>query len=859
MAVPYREIDMKPKQALRRGAASLVILAAAAGIAAQTASAADTGRGALATPISLDDLLRIESFRGGAIASDGSRFAYQIGAAAADLGGRSYDASGYDDLTVRVVEAATGASTEIRGEDARDRFGLAPWGSAFSPSGRYLALRAAHLEHAGMAIWDVRQRRVRRLPGGLSGYFVANAWTPDDRLIYAAAAEGGGERSGIMMAQALERRWRAAAEGRAPQVTVTSAHPAVASSEGAHGKLMLASADGKAVELADGDYTMVSVAPDGARFAAIRRAGPSKGATFDGEAKRGELQVYTLTPSGATREAAFPDHDVSPLSLAWSADGSQLLVAGTSSASAERVRLFRYRAASPALETVATADLVLQDPSVVNMLEILPRGWLGSTPLTIGATAADGAGPAGPAGTGAAPDAGGGQGVGLDYGEYARLRFDLWAVTPAGPRNLTAFARAGARDLAVPEGERAAFVVADGALWRVAPETEPERVTPADGPMVLGFAPPPGLPARQAFSAAATDRRVNLMIAGAAGAAQAVFDLRTRGFSTRAEDGRLVAATPDFGRMLVQEGQGGRQSLMLHAGPQATEVARINAFLEERTPGEAVSFPYRVGGAELTAWAIKPPGMKPGERRPAVVSVYGGMVWGPAAPPPFAGLGQKEHVFNGQLLAAEGYVVLYPSLPLKPGKEADIPALLAEATVAAVDAAVERGLVDAERVAVMGQSFGGYSTAAILSRTGSRFKAGIALAGIYSWPTVYAARALDASLQEGTGGWMGSILAVERGQIGLQVPPWEAPDAYVRNSPLFRAGSIDAPLMIMQGDRDIAMTSLYGAEQMYSALVHAGKRPVLVRYWGESHVVSGRANIADQWRRIVDWLALHLQ
>ncbi len=76
---------------------------------------------------------------------------------------------------------------------------------------------------------------------------------------------------------------------------------------------------------------------------------------------------------------------------------------------------------------------------------------------------------------------------------------------------------------------------------------------------------------------------------------------------------------------------------------------------------------------------------------------------------------------------------------------------------------------------------------------------------------------------------------------------------------LRRAHKLDAPLLILHGDMDIGPTSFMGAARMYAALVRAGKKPTLVRYWGEGHVVRSEAGVRDQWSRISEWFKAHLK
>jgi len=83
------------------------------------------------------------------------------------------------------------------------------------------------------------------------------------------------------------------------------------------------------------------------------------------------------------------------------------------------------------------------------------------------------------------------------------------------------------------------------------------------------------------------------------------------------------------------------------------------------------------------------------------------------------------------------------------------------------------------------------------------------------------------------------------------------PEAYLRNSPFFHVDTINAPLLIIQGDLDGSSTSLAGATRFYQALVKAGKKPAFLRFWGESHIpVLPPRNATMEW--VTRWLNHYL-
>ena len=80
-------------------------------------------------------------------------------------------------------------------------------------------------------------------------------------------------------------------------------------------------------------------------------------------------------------------------------------------------------------------------------------------------------------------------------------------------------------------------------------------------------------------------------------------------------------------------------------------------------------------------------------------------------------------------LAKRGYAVVLASLPLGPNREAGNPLNeMIDELLPQVYKAAELGYVDVNRLAIAGQSFGGYGTASIISGT-NIFRAAVAVSG----------------------------------------------------------------------------------------------------------------------------------
>jgi dipeptidyl aminopeptidase/acylaminoacyl peptidase len=278
---------------------------------------------------------------------------------------------------------------------------------------------------------------------------------------------------------------------------------------------------------------------------------------------------------------------------------------------------------------------------------------------------------------------------------------------------------------------------------------------------------------------------------------------------------------------------------------RARQVSHINASLDRYELGTPHIIEWHsLDGQALKGTLLLPPGHRMGQRVPLVVWVYGGETNAASAVNSFGFWGEMA-ALNMHMLATRGYAVFYPDSPLRTGRTMTD---LMQTVMPGVNAVIEQGYADPDRLAIMGQSYGSYCTLSIIAQT-TRFKAAIITAAVLN-PDLYADY-LQMS-PEGAGASTGYY---EHGQGNMGGTPWQYPERYRENSPLFLFDQVETPLLIGQGEKD---GRLIASDTTFVALQRLGKEVEYRIYEGEGHVITQTPNVLDFWKRRLDFLAEHL-
>ncbi|MPZ97107.1 MAG: prolyl oligopeptidase family serine peptidase [Propionibacteriales bacterium] len=279
-----------------------------------------------------------------------------------------------------------------------------------------------------------------------------------------------------------------------------------------------------------------------------------------------------------------------------------------------------------------------------------------------------------------------------------------------------------------------------------------------------------------------------------------------------------------------------------------TDLTAAFATQAQLRPYEQFTVPSADGTVELDAWLVTPPDFDPSASYPMLVNVHGG---------PFT---QYANRFfdEFQIQAREGYVVLLCNPRGSSGRAESFGRAICGAplggtgwgsvdyddVMAVVDHAVKtHAFVDAERLGILGGSYGGYMTSWAVGHT-DRFKAACS------------ERACNNLLSQE---WSSDAAGAFHTWFG--VGHLDGPELWLSMSPITYVREIDTPLLILHAEDDLRC-SIEQAEQLFVALRLAEKDVELVRFPAEGHEMSRSGSPVHRRQRaelILEFFGRHLK
>jgi dipeptidyl aminopeptidase/acylaminoacyl peptidase len=356
------------------------------------------------------------------------------------------------------------------------------------------------------------------------------------------------------------------------------------------------------------------------------------------------------------------------------------------------------------------------------------------------------------------------------------------------------------------------------------------------------------------------------------------------GYDARGGEIAYVSTTPTTMRELFA-GTDGRR---------LTDVGR--AFTEGRTLVEPERYTaVSRDGTEVDAWLVRPVGFEAGKRYPVLLTIHGG---------PFTQYGtgffdefaryqdkMKEYEYTSkkvsteyidpdkkralatqkpvtqygtvffdefQVYAAPGYAVLFSNPRGGSGYSEEWGRAIRgpidgsgpgwgtvdyEDVTAVVDTALDRfDFLDAERLGVLGGSYGGFMTSWIVSHT-NRFKAAVSERAVNHMVSAFGSSDIFWIFEDQFGG-----------------PMYDNVDTWLAYSPATYAKDIETPLLILHSENDLRCNIEQG-EHLFTLLRLLGKTVEMLRFPAEGHELSRAGSPLHRVQRfeaILEWFGRYL-
>ncbi len=258
---------------------------------------------------------------------------------------------------------------------------------------------------------------------------------------------------------------------------------------------------------------------------------------------------------------------------------------------------------------------------------------------------------------------------------------------------------------------------------------------------------------------------------------------------------------------------------------------------------EVISWQAR-DGITIEGVLVYPVGYTPGKRYPLVVGVHGG--------PEAAVLNgwNTDPTYPSQLIANRGSVFLLPNyrgsigrgVAFTKGDFGDPAGAEFQDVLDGIDALAARGLVDPDRVGIIGRSYGGYMAAWAATKESARFKAAVINYGVANMWSAWACGDIPSEHELVHWGWF----PVDRPLVAFD----RSPVSHVRNG--------RTPTLIMHGAADKRVHPTQARELYEGLKLQAGLPLELVIFPREEHGYVEAPHRLEACRRAIDWMTTYL-
>ncbi|MDQ6757104.1 MAG: prolyl oligopeptidase family serine peptidase [Bacteroidota bacterium] len=237
-------------------------------------------------------------------------------------------------------------------------------------------------------------------------------------------------------------------------------------------------------------------------------------------------------------------------------------------------------------------------------------------------------------------------------------------------------------------------------------------------------------------------------------------------------------------------------------------------------------------GKKMQGALFYPAGYEAGKKYPMVTYIYetvSNTVHGYINP-------SQRTPYNATNYTTNGYFVFRPDIVYEindPGMSA------VNCVVPAVEEVLKTGMIDKDKLGLMGHSWGAYQTTFIITQT-NLFKAAVAGAPLTNLIS------MSNSIYWNSGTPDAKIFETSQGRF--EGPWYERMEDHMRNSPMYQAANINTPLLVAFGDKDGAVDWHQGIE-MYSTMRRMQKPMIMLVYADENHGLAKKENQIDYQKR----------
>lgn len=269
--------------------------------------------------------------------------------------------------------------------------------------------------------------------------------------------------------------------------------------------------------------------------------------------------------------------------------------------------------------------------------------------------------------------------------------------------------------------------------------------------------------------------------------------------------------------------------------PAIQQLTNVNAdVLEDKKLGDVEEVWYTsTDDTQVQGWIVKPPDFDADEDYPLILHIHGG-------PHAMYNVGFS---YSYQNYAANGFVVLYTNPRGSTGYGTDFgnaidngyPSVDHDDLMAGVDATIDKGYIDEERLYITGCSGGGVLSSWAIGQT-DRFAAAAVRCPVTNWIS-----------------FAGTADIVQWGYERFDGYFWDDPTKWLEHSPLMHVGKVKTPVLLMTGELDLR-TPMSQTEEYYAALKVLGVPAKLLRFNEEYHGTGSKpSNFMRTQLYIMDW------